>query len=188
MKVTWIGCKSTSPHYIPDWRIREYVLHPPLYYRCSLWLCALYLKNQLCNFFFKLHTVIGHQKRKNFYNFGLSVAILDFQWLFFLKLLVKWWKMWLNVIFCQMGTVNYFVNKNGRVAIFIPTMADGGHLIFLSTVLIWNGEQCNKKLFSFIQNGLQRPFLWKTFGPMTTKYDLVEAKRMILSMFEQTRI
>ena len=92
-------------------------------------------------------------------------------------------KMWLKVIFGQMGTVNHFVNKNGRVAIFITTMADGGHLIFLSTLLIWNGEQCNKKWFSFIQNGLQRPFLWKTFGPMTTKYDLVEAKRMIFINF-----
>ena len=154
-----------------------------------------YILKPIMQYFFQIVFCHWSPKRKNFYNFGLSVTILDFQWLFWtfsdyfvLKLLVKWWKMWLKVIFGQMGTVNHFVNKNGRVAIFITTMADGGHLIFLSTVLIWNSEQCNKKWFSFIQNGLQRPFLWKTFGPMTTKYDLVEVKEWFVSMFEHTRI
>ena len=146
------------------------ICSPRLYYRCSLWLCALYLKTNYPIFF--LNCILSLVTKR-----GRTSTILDFQWLFWtfshyflLKLLVKWWKMRLKVIFGQMGTVNHFVNKNGRVAIFITTMADGGHLVFFSTVLIWNGEQCNKKWFSFIQNGLQRPFLWKTFGTMTTKY------------------
>ena len=102
------------------------------------------LKTNYAIFFFKLYTVIGHHKRKNFYNFWLSVAILDFQWLFILKVVGEMVKNVIESDFWSNGQ-----NKNGRVAIFITTMADGGHLFFLSTVLIWNGEQCNKKFFFF---------------------------------------
>ena len=52
------------------------------------------------------------------------------------------------------------MNKNGRAAIFNTKMSDGGSFIFY-TVLIWNGKKCTKKLFSLIQNGLQRHFLEK---------------------------
>ena len=55
------------------------------------------------------------------------MAILDFSVTICFKVVSEMVK---KVIFGQMGTVNHFANKNGRVAIFITTMADGGHLFF----------------------------------------------------------
>ena len=78
-----------------------------------------------------------------------------------------------------MGTVNHFANKNGRVAIFITTMADGGHLFFFQLYWFEMASNAIKSDFRLSKMASSDHFYEKHLGPMTTKYDLVEAKRMI---------
>ena len=57
-----------------------------------------------------------------------------------------------------------------------------------SSVLIWNGEKCDRKGFSVIQNGRRRPFCGKTFRKMKVAYWSEMARNAIESDFRSSKM
>ena len=91
-----------------------------------------------------------------------------------LRIDLKWWEMWSKVFLVihngrrqPFWEKNVYLSEMARNAIesdfWSSKMATGSHIVKKnqSCVLIWNGEKCDRKRFSVIQNGHRQPFCEK---------------------------
>ena len=59
---------------------------------------------------------------------------------------------------CVINSPINFISHSGRTLLFLAQIGFPAAILKKSCVLIWNGEKCDRKWFSVIQNGRQQPF------------------------------